>query len=147
MEQRGRGWRRRAAFGVAAVLGALALAAGADDEAAKSFRFTIELPRKAAAGKPAEVTVRLRPKGRYKINMDFPFKLSVTPPAGASMGKKVLTKKDAERYTEKEARLRVPFTPSIKGKLRFGAECRFAICIAEACFPRTEALTWIVEAR
>jgi hypothetical protein len=101
-------------------------------------------PGEAAVGKPGSVTIRVIPNADWHLNLEYPTKLTVTPPAGVDVPKPKLVKDDAVKFTEQDCEFAVAFTPSEAGDKVFTGEFKFAVCQDTACVPKTEKLEFNV---
>jgi hypothetical protein len=109
-------------------------APGTDDR----YALVIEPPKDAAAGKEAEVVVRVVPKAPWHINLDFPTSLKLTPPpSGLTLASADLKKADAKLDAE-HCEFAVKVTPSAAGDHAVTGQLKFAVCQDEACSPVTE---------
>lgn len=98
-------------------------------------------PAKAAAGAPAKASVKLSAKNGWKLNADAPITLKLTPPAGVTLEKPKLGRKDLAASDSHEARFDVAFTATEPGAKNIEAECSFVICQESACKPVKEKVT------
>lgn len=102
----------------------------------------------AKAGAKAVATITLQPKGRYRINNQFPTKLTIEAPTGVKLDKAKQTSADAVKFGETAAEFQVAFTPQSSGKKDFTGELRFAVCEGEnACVPKTEKISFTVDVK
>jgi hypothetical protein len=101
-------------------------------------------PGEAAVGKPGAVTIRVIPNADWHLNLEYPTKLTVTPPAGVEVPKPKLGKEDAVKFSEQDCEFAVAFTPSEAGDKVFTGEFKFAVCQDTACVPKTEKLEFHV---
>ena len=108
--------------------------------------YPVRVPAPAAsAGKKSAATVSITPKKGWKLNLEFPTKLVVEPPAGASVDKKKQKKADAASFSEKKGAIwRVVFTANKAGKNTFSADLKFAMCSSATCDPKRETFRFDV---
>ncbi len=118
-------------------------APGADDR----YALQIEPPAEAAAGKEAEVIVRVVPKAPWHINLDFPTSLKLNAPAGATLANADLKKADARKLDDEHCEFSVKVTPSAAGEHAVTGQLKFAVCQDEACSPVTEEVEFKVAAK
>jgi hypothetical protein len=79
--------------------------AGGGGEAAAndaSFNLTTEQAAPTAAGSETIARLVVKPGSGYKMNKDFPTKLTLDPPAGVTLSKSVLELSDAEKFDDHE---------------------------------------------
>jgi hypothetical protein len=110
----------------------------------QGFVVEVKPPATAAVGAQAKARVVLKPTGGYKVNKEFPTKLTVTPPTGVEVAKAVQMGPEAAKLEEDECVFEVAFTPKEGGDKKFEAAFKFAVCTAETCDPKSEKLAWTV---
>lgn len=100
-----------------------------------------------AAGAPGSFEVRLTPRGEYHVNRNYPWSVTVTPPAAVLVPTATFDTTTAAEMTETIARFVVPFTPTAAGSHAVTAAVDFGICREEACiFQMHNVLVSIVAA-
>lgn len=109
-----------------------------------SFVVAVKVPDKVASGARGTVRVSVTPKPGWKLNEDFPTKLSVTAPSGVTLEKAKLRKGDAAHFSKKKGEFDVAFTASSAGDKTFGATFKFAVCTDSSCDPKKIKLDWVV---
>lgn len=124
---------------------AAAPAAPAPAPAAANDAYTVRIvPGDAKAGAQATSVIEVTPGPGYKVNLEFPAKLTFTPPAGVTAEKKDFAKGDAE-ITEKALRFNVPFTATAAGTVSLSGTADFSVCNDNTCkLIRDEKLAWEV---
>ena len=110
-----------------------------------TYTVSLAAPGQVTAGGEGAATVKVVPKGVWKLNDEFPTKLTVTPPAGVSVKKAEQKVKDAVAFGEKEGRWSVEFTAQSAGDKAFKGVVKFAVCTPESCIPKKEELAWNVK--
>lgn len=110
----------------------------------QSFAVAVTVPAKVASGARATVRVSVRPKPGWKLNEEFPTKLTVTAPSGVTVEKDKLRKGDARQFSPKGGEFDVAFTASSAGDKKFDATFKFAVCTDSSCDPKKIALQWVV---
>jgi hypothetical protein len=108
--------------------------------------YTVTLAAPAQVGKGAQGTVMLevQPKPGWKLNKEFPTKLTVTEPAGVKVAKKEQTVADAVSFAEKSGKWQVQFQADSAGGKDFTGVFKFAVCTETSCDPKKEQLAWNV---
>lgn len=101
-------------------------------------------PAEGTVGQPGTVSIRVIPNATWHMNLEYPTKLTVTPPAGVEVAKPKLGKEDAVKFDEQNCEFSVAFTPSEAGDKVFTGEFKFAVCQDTACVPKTEKLEFHV---
>jgi hypothetical protein len=120
---------------------------GAAPSADDRYALQIEPPADAAAGKEAEVVVRVVPKAPWHINLDFPTSLKLVPSAGVTLASGELKKADARKLDDDTCEFAVKVTPSAAGEHVVSGQLKFAVCQDEACSPVTEEVELRVAAK
>ena len=132
---------------VLALLGALAASGCSSSEAAAAnYRLSVEAPKEAKVGQAARVVVRVTPKGPWKVNLRYPIRLKLQPPAGVELAKTELQAGDAQ-VSEKEAKFDVAYTLKEAGAKTVNGELKFSVCVAEKCDIKKETVSWTTSAR
>lgn len=101
-------------------------------------------PGEATVGQPGSVSIKVIPKETWHLNLEYPTKLTVTPPTGVDVPKPKLSKDDAVKFSEHDCEFAIAFTPSEAGDKVFTGEFKFAVCQDTACVPKTEKLEFHV---
>ena len=104
----------------------------------------MEVPKKASSGSRDKVLVSIKPKPGWKLNLEFPTKLTVVPPGGVTVEKAKQRKDDAAHFSEKHGKFEVWFTSSSAGDKSFSGKLKFAVCTASSCDPKKVKLDWVV---
>lgn len=110
----------------------------------KSFQVAVAVPDKVARGTKGTVRVSVKPKPGWKLNEEFPTKLTVSAPAGVTVEKAKQRKGDAKHFSTKMGEFDVAFTSSSPGDKSFDAKFKFAVCTDSSCDPKTVKLSWVV---
>ena len=110
-----------------------------------SFALELTPPKGAKAGEAFSTAVTLKPRGEYKVNMQYPFRLTVEGPAEADPKTSVLRKKDAKSFTEKGIEVHHKAKMPKAGEHRFSCEVKFSVCTKKHCELKTEKLTWVAK--
>lgn len=107
--------------------------------------YTVRIvPGEAKAGQPATSVVEVLPGAGYKINLEFPVRMTLSPLKGAKAAKRELSKADAE-ISEKALRFNVVFTADAAGTLSLDGAADFSVCNPSTCkLIRDEKLSWEV---
>ncbi|MCA9672681.1 MAG: hypothetical protein KC503_44105 [Myxococcales bacterium] len=119
---------------------------GSAAPASKPYTLTVDAPAPGAVGAALVATVKLVPRGGYKVNLEYPTKLIVRA-AAAAKPEQTLTSKDAAEFSAKRALFKPGVTLSKAGKHAVKAELKFSVCTASLCELKRETLTWNAEAR
>jgi hypothetical protein len=112
-----------------------------------TYTVVVDAPT-GAAGKDSRVTVVVKPKKGWKLNMEFPTKLKVSPPAGVTVAKATLKKGDAKVFSEKQgATWEISYKSAAAGKKQFSGKLKFAVCTDATCDPKSETLAFAVDVK
>jgi hypothetical protein len=102
-----------------------------DEKKGPSFSAYLAGAKSYKAGQPATVTAIVSPMGEYKINQEYPFKMTLDgPPSGISFPEKVV--RNVSR-TEKRASISIPFTAEKAGTATISGTCSLSVCTKDAC--------------
>ena len=117
----------------------------AGEEGAANTQYALQIdPGEGKVGEEGQVSIRVVPSADWHMNLEYPTKLMVTPPAGVEVAKAKLSKDDAVKLDEQNCEFAVKFTPSEAGDKTFTGEIKFAVCQDTACVPKTETLEFQV---
>ena len=95
----------------------------------------------------AVARISVAPKGAFHVNLEYPIKLTITPPDGVKLDKEKQTKDDAKRFEKAGLDFEVGFVADGKGKKSFNGEIRFAVCTDTDCKPTTEKVAFDVDVK
>jgi hypothetical protein len=135
----------------------VAASAGAPDDAFKlkadEGTLQIEVPADAKAGTEVIAKVLVIPTDKYKVNKEFPTKLTLTPPAGVTIAKAELkaggadeSKGDADMFEDKQLAFSVKLTPQA-GSHTVSGTFKFAVCDKDTCLAKKEQISIVVAAK
>jgi hypothetical protein len=93
-----------------------------------------------SVGKPASAEVVLSPKGGYHTNEKYPYKFKAASADGVTYRTAVFTKDDV-KLDEKQATMKVDFTPDSAGSKTVSGQFAFSVCSAERCLVEKRDLT------
>jgi hypothetical protein len=109
-----------------------------------SYTVTLAAPARVGKGAQGTVVLEVTPKAGWKLNKEFPTKLTVTEPAGVKVAKKEQTVADAVAFADKAGRWQVQFQSDSAGAKDFTGVLKFAVCTDTSCDPKKEELAWNV---
>lgn len=123
----------------------------ADEARASWTEETFELTGTAtgpfAVGTASSFEIRLTPRGEYHVNREYPWSVTVTPPAAVTVPTTTFDAGTATEMTDTVARFVVPFTPTAAGTHDVTAAVDFGVCREEACvFEMRNVLVQVVAA-
>jgi hypothetical protein len=119
----------------------------AGGESDSSFQLTVEQPAAVAAGGEVTLRVRVTPGTGYKMNAEFPTKLTLEPTAGVTLGKSSLVLADAEKFDDHQLVFAVKATPVASGSYTVNGKIKFAVCTDATCDPKKRNLAFAVTAK
>jgi hypothetical protein len=109
-----------------------------------TYKLLLGAPPKVSKGADASVTLEVVPKPGWKLNKEFPTKLTIVPPAGVKVKKPEQTVADAVAFAEKAAHWSVDFQADSAGGKDFTGTFKFAVCTDTSCDPKKEQLAFNV---
>jgi hypothetical protein len=124
----------------------LAVACSAREAAAANFSLKIDAPKATKVGQPTKVGVRVVPQSGWKVNLKYPIRLRLQPPAGVELAKAELVAADAQ-VSEQEAKFEVTFTARDSGAKTVTGELKFSVCVSDKCDIKKETVSWTTSAR
>lgn len=98
---------------------------------------------KVALGLPATPTMfrlTVTPKRGWKINPDYPAKLSVAPPAGCELAKPTQRNADAVQLAASRASWQFDLARCAAGPQQLAGDLKFAVCTDRTCAEKTETV-------
>lgn len=134
------------------------VAGGASDDVYKlkpeEGQLSIEVPPNAVAGQETIARVVVTPTPKFKINFDFPTKLTLEAPTDVTLAKAELkaggqakSQGDAEKFEEKQLAFAVKLTPTKSGTHTVKGTFKFAVCDKDQCLARKEPIAIQVAAK
>ena len=114
----------------------------ADTEA---YTMKLATPAKVATGAKGSATLEIVPKKGWHLNDEFPYKLTVTPPAGTKVAKPEQGKKDTVAFSRESMKWAIDFEASSAGDKAFTGKVKFAVCTETSCDPKKEELAFNVK--
>jgi hypothetical protein len=117
-------------------------------------QLVIEPPGDVAAGSEAVARITVTPGKGYKVNTEYPTKLTLTPATGVTLAKDRFTagghdkaKGDADMMDEKQLTFAVKLTPAASGTYTINGNFKFAVCDADQCLAKQENISIAVAAK
>jgi hypothetical protein len=115
---------------------------------------TIEAPADAKAGTETIAKLIVTPGAKYKVNLEFPTKLTLETTSGVTFAKAELkaggaskAKGDADHFDEKQLMFAVKLTASQSGSYTVNGSFRFAVCDKDQCLAKKEPIAIRVAAK
>jgi hypothetical protein len=116
-------------------------------------QLSVESPKDVVAGTEVTAKILVTPSAAYKINKEFPTKLTLETPAGVTIAKAQLTagghdqaKGDAEAFDERQLAFLVKLTPA-SGSHTITGTFKFAVCDKDTCLAKKEQISIVVAAK
>jgi hypothetical protein len=113
------------------------------DNAGSSFELRVKGPPQGKVGANVAATIRVVPKGEYKINLEYPHRLTVDGPKGATPSKAFLDSKKATKLTKSELVFKPAFQLTSAGKHSFNGVLSFSVCTERQCETKNEKVQWV----
>jgi hypothetical protein len=110
--------------------------------------YTVKLasPDKVTTGSKGTATLEIVPKKGWHLNDEFPYKLTITAPAGAKVAKPEQGKQDTVSFSHEAMKWAIDFETSSAGDKAFTGKVKFAVCTETSCDPKKEELAFKVKA-
>src|SRR5258708_2802938 len=108
-----------------------------------SFTVKVEAPAGQKAHKGV-AKIHVTPGAGFHVNKEYPAQAKVVAPAGVTVDKDKVTPSKVE---EAGLDFEVAYTPADAGKKTFTGELKFAVCSANSCDPKKEALNFTVDVK
>jgi hypothetical protein len=117
-------------------------------------KLAIEPPADAKAGSESVARIVVTPGKGYHVNLEFPVKLTLTPPAGITLAKDKFTaggrdkaKGDADALDDNQLAFSVKLTPAASGDYTINGTFKFAVCDPAQCLAKQETIAIAVAAK
>lgn len=111
-----------------------------------SFKLTTQQAAPTTPGGETVARVVVNPGSGYKVNKDFPTKLTLEPPAGVTLSKTVLEPADAEKFDDHELAFAVKMTAQGAGEYTIPGTFKFAVCTETTCDPKKQKVALVLKA-
>ncbi len=116
-------------------------------------QLAIEAPVDAKAGTEVTAKILVTPSAAYKINKEFPTKLTLETPKGVVLAKALLTagghdqvKGDADAFEDRQLAFTIKMTPT-SGNHTINGTFKFAVCDKDTCLAKKEQISIAVAAK
>ena len=116
---------------------------------AEEGQLAVIVPPDAKAGAEVTARVTVTANEKYKVNVEFPTKLTLETPSGVTVAKALLTagghdksQGDAAVFGEKQMEFAVKLTPAASGNYTINGSFKFAVCdrAGTQCLPKKEPI-------
>jgi hypothetical protein len=113
--------------------------------AGDNYKMDVKPPAPVKKGAKAATKIHIEGTNGFHVNLEFPVKLTVSPPSGVTVEKQKQTQRDAVKFAKDGADFAIPFVAEETGKKSFTGEFKFAVCTENNCAPTVEKLAFDVE--
>lgn len=107
----------------------------------------VEVAPPAAPGAETTAKIVVTPGPKYKVNVEYPTKLTLDAAPGVTLAKAAFTaggadkaKGDADQFDEKQLTFSVKLTPTAAGTYTVNGTFKFAVCDKDQCLPKKEPI-------
>jgi hypothetical protein len=123
-------------------------AAGGGESGANDTSYALMTEQAAPTTAGGETVARLvvKPGAGYKMNKEFPTKLTLEPPAGVTLAKPVMVLEDAEKFSEQELTFAVKMSAPAAGEFTIPGTFKFAVCTDTTCDPKKQKVALVLKA-
>jgi hypothetical protein len=111
-----------------------------------SYALTTEQAAPTTAGGETVARLVVKPGAGYKMNKEFPTKLTLEPPAGVTLAKPVMVLEDAEKFSEQELTFAVKMSAPAAGEFTIPGTFKFAVCTDTTCDPKKQKVALVLKA-
>lgn len=105
-----------------------------------SYDLALAQPAEGSAGAVMVASVKVTPGKGYKVNEDYPTKLTLEATDGVSALKQTLGKSDAAAFDKHQLVFDVKLTPARAGDFTVRGKLSFAVCTDATCDPKSETI-------
>jgi hypothetical protein len=117
-------------------------------------KLAIQLPADAKVGAESIARITVTPGAGYHVNTEYPVKLTLAPPQGVTLAKSQFVagghdkaKGDADALDDNQLAIAVKLTPTASGGYTINGDFKFAVCDADQCLAKKEAISIAVAAK
>src|SRR5688572_10369363 len=106
--------------------------------AGSNYKVNVSAPA-AKVSTRSIATIKVEPTDGFKMNLEYPTKVTLTAPEGVTLEKAKITvkDKDALRIDKASAQFDVAYTADKPGKKTITGEVKFAVCTDDECVPKS----------
>jgi len=132
----------------AALLSAATAAGAAPDDAKGGYRLETAGPAQTLqVGETGKLAIAIHPEAPWHVDPRAPLSIRVEVPAGLSVGKSPLSRKDALDPKAEVPRFEIPVTAGAAGAQEARAHLKFFLCRETICEQRTRTVAFPVTVR
>jgi hypothetical protein len=114
--------------------------------AGSNYNLSVKAPSAKVSAKSV-ASIIVEPTSGYKMNLEYPTKVTINAPDGVTLEKAKLTAKDAKKLDKASAEFDIAYTATQPGKKTFTGEIKFAVCTENNCDPKVEKLSFDVDVK
>lgn len=114
--------------------------------AGSNYKMSVSAPAAKTSVKSV-AKIKVEPTDGYKMNLEYPTKVTINAPEGVTLEKAKQTKADAVKLDKGSAEFDVAFTAAAAGKKTFTGEMKFAVCTADTCDAKVEQISFTVDVK
>jgi hypothetical protein len=108
------------------------------------YQIKLTAPARLTSSADSSATIEILPKEGWKLNHEFPTKLTASAPADVKIKKAEQTVADAVAFGDKAGRWTFEFKVGAGGDKSFTCKMKFAVCTDTTCDPKKQDLAWNV---
>jgi hypothetical protein len=112
-----------------------------------SYNLVLQVPAEAATGKVTVANVKVTPGKGYKVNEEYPTKLTLEATDGVTIAKPVMAKADAAAFDKHQLAFDVKLTPTRAGTFTVRGKLSFAVCTDATCDPKSDTVAISLNAK
>jgi hypothetical protein len=111
-----------------------------------TYDVAVQAPAACPLGGACEVTLRIEGRGPYLFNTEYPTKLVLKAPAGASVTPVIVNREAAFAYSETGAAWKFTITGTTPGRKSFTGEAKFAVSKgSDSCLPKSAKIAFAID--
>ncbi len=112
-----------------------------------SFQLAVKQPAAVAPGGDAVARIQVTPGPGYKMNAEYPTKLTLETTEGVTIADATLDKGEAESFDDHGLVFAVHLSPQSAGEFSVAGKIKFAVCTDATCDPKRQTVSIKVAAK
>lgn len=131
---------------ITAILAVLAISGSAF--AGSNYELSVKAPAAKTSVKSV-ATIKVVPTNGYKMNLEYPTKVTLNAPEGVTLAKAKLTKADSDavKVDKGSVEFSVEYTAATAGKKTITGEAKFAVCTESECLNQVAPVSFAVDVK
>ena len=93
---------------------------------------------------PGRLELRVTPRGGFKVNTEYPWLMTISPPDSLTVEQREWDVSTMERLTEDEALMAIPVSARAAGQYQVDGHLRFSVCNDVRCDTPQASVVWSV---